>query len=142
MPAGWRREGPVAIESVLEACVYAEDLGAAEEFYSQVLGLELIAREPGRHVFFLVGPGTFLVFNPARTALPEGTAPVHGARGPGHVAFAVPAAELPAWRERLAGSGVAVETEIAWPHGGHSIYFRDPAGNSVELATRSVWGLK
>ena len=36
---------------------------------------------------------------------------------------------------------VEIEHEEAWPRGGHSLYFRDPAGNSVELITPGVWGL-
>jgi catechol 2,3-dioxygenase-like lactoylglutathione lyase family enzyme len=27
------------------------------------------------------------------------------------------------------------------PRGGRSFYFRDPAGNSLELATPRIWGL-
>jgi catechol 2,3-dioxygenase-like lactoylglutathione lyase family enzyme len=92
-------------------------------------------------VFFRCGAGVFLVFHPEATATPGGPTPPHGARGPGHLAFAVPEAELPAWRERLAAHAVALETEVAWPRGGRSLYFRDPAGNSVELATPAVWGL-
>jgi catechol 2,3-dioxygenase-like lactoylglutathione lyase family enzyme len=57
------------------------------------------------------------------------------------MAFAVGEAELPAWRCRLADAGVFIETELAWPGGGHSLYFRDPAGNSIELATPRLWGL-
>ena len=30
---------------------------------------------------------------------------------------------------------------FTWPGGGRSIYFRDPAGNCVELVTPGVWGL-
>jgi hypothetical protein len=30
---------------------------------------------------------------------------------------------------------------IEWPSGGRSIYFRDPAGNLVDLVTPGVWGL-
>ncbi len=57
------------------------------------------------------------------------------------MAFAIPEADVEAWRARLATSGVAVEAEIRWPGGGHSLYLRDPAGNSVELATPRLWGL-
>ncbi|HXE57537.1 MAG TPA: VOC family protein [Gemmatimonadales bacterium] len=131
---------------VLEACLYAGDLDAAERFYAGVLGLEPFAREPGRHVFFRCGAGVFLVFNPERTATPgdavNGVAvPTHGATGPGHVAFAVAEAELGAWRERLERAGIEVEAEVAWPRGGRSLYVRDPAGNSVELATPRIWGV-
>jgi catechol 2,3-dioxygenase-like lactoylglutathione lyase family enzyme len=37
--------------------------------------------------------------------------------------------------------GVEIEAEVTWPSGGQSIYFRDPAGNSVELATPQTWNL-
>jgi hypothetical protein len=33
-----------------------------------------------------------------------------------------------------------IEKEFGWPRGGRSIYFRDPAGNSVELVTPGLWG--
>ena len=46
---------------------------------------------------------------------------------------------IPAWREHLRQQGVAIEAEISWPSGGYSIYFRDPAGNSLELATPQMW---
>jgi catechol-2,3-dioxygenase len=53
------------------------------------------------------------------------------------VALAVPADELDGWRQRLSEMGIDVEHEQRWPQGTHSIYFRDPAGNSVELIDAS-----
>ena len=134
------------IDGVLETCLYASDLAAAERFYAGVLGLEVFSREPERHVFFRCGPAMFLLFNPERTSTTPGevggvAVPAHGTSGAGHVAFRVPEAELPAWRARLADAGVAVEADIAWPRGGRSLYVRDPANNSVELASPRLWGL-
>ena len=134
------------ITGVLETCLYARDLDAAARFYAEVLGLEPFARAEGRHVFFRCGAGVLLLFNPAVTGSTPGAVggvavPAHGAAGAGHVAFAVDESALPAWRERLAAHGVAVEAEIAWPRGGRSVYVRDPAGNSVELATPAIWNL-
>ncbi len=131
------------VKQVLETCLYVDDLEAAEAFYSQVLGLKAFSKVEGRHVFFQCGSGVFLVFNPARTNQPEGPLPVptHGARGPGHVAFAMSPEEIESWREQLRQKGVEIEAEITWPSGGQSLYFRDPAGNSVELATAQTWGL-
>lgn len=128
----------VRVREILETSLYAEDLEAAERFYAEVLGLETIARVPERHVFFRCGDRVFLVFNAART-LEGGMLPPHGATGPGHVAFAVAEAELAEWRARLEAHGVEVETEFAWPGGGLSLYFRDPAGNSIELGTPAIW---
>jgi catechol 2,3-dioxygenase-like lactoylglutathione lyase family enzyme len=111
-----------SIDRVLEACLYAHDLDAAERFYVDVLGLERYSSMPGRHVFFRCGSGMFL--------------------GPGHVAFAIPDADIPAWRTRLEAAGVAIESEVAWPRGGRSLYVRDPAGNCVELASPKLWGFE
>jgi catechol 2,3-dioxygenase-like lactoylglutathione lyase family enzyme len=128
------------VEAVVETAVYAADLAAAERFYAGVLGLPVVGHEPGRHVFFRVGAGgVLLVFDPAAT-LRGGVLPPHGATGPGHFALGVRADTLGDWRRHLAASGIEVEKEYTWPRGGHSVYFRDPAGNSVELVTPGVWG--
>lgn len=82
-----------------------------------------------------------LIFSPDATSKPGGDVPTHGAYGPGHCAFAVQEADLPDWKAHLMKYRVAIETEITWPSGGRSIYFRDPAGNSVELVTAKTWGL-
>jgi catechol 2,3-dioxygenase-like lactoylglutathione lyase family enzyme len=129
-----------ALQYVVETALYADDLDQAEAFYAGVLGLNVIAREAGRHVFFQVGAGVLLAFNPAVT-LKGDALPAHGATGPTHFALGTPAADLAAWRAKLVEQGIAIEKEITWPRGGKSIYFRDPAGNLVELITPGVWGL-
>ena len=131
---------------VLETSLYVDDLDAAERFYHGVLGLDVCGRHPGRHVFFRCGGSVLLVFVPETTAgattLVDGTPiPLHGAHGPGHAALAVPESELDGWKDRLAEDGVAIEAEVRWPQGGRSVYFRDPAGNSLELASPIIWGL-
>lgn len=131
-------------DGVMETCLYAEDLAAAERFYTGVLGLTLLVREPGRHAFFRCGAGVVLVFHPATTShesthVGGAAVPLHGATGPIHLAFRVTTEQLPDWRRRLAAAGVAIESEVHWPQGGHSLYFRDPAGNSLELVTPETW---
>lgn len=130
---------------ILETILYAADLDAAEVFYGELLGLERIAREGSRHVFFRCGDQVLLIFNPVETAKPPsaGTLPVppHGAHGPGHLCFRATANEIALWRRRLADAGITIESDFEWPQGGHSIYFRDPAGNSVEFAEPRIWGL-
>jgi catechol 2,3-dioxygenase-like lactoylglutathione lyase family enzyme len=129
------------IQQVVETAVYADDLDRVEAFYRDVLGLTLVGKEAGRHVFFRVGPAdVLLLFNP-KTTLRGDQLPSHGASGPGHFALGIAAEALEAWKARLAAHGVAVEQVVSWPRGGRSIYFRDPAGNLVELLTPGVWGL-
>lgn len=129
--------------AILEAALYAADLAAAEAFYGGLLGLPVIGRVGGRHVFFRVGAGVLLVFDPAATEVPPSNpalpVPVHGARGAGHVCFAASRAEIAAWRERLVAAGVEIEAEFDWPNGARSLYVRDPAGNSVEFAEPRLW---
>jgi catechol 2,3-dioxygenase-like lactoylglutathione lyase family enzyme len=67
--------------------------------------------------------------------------PAHGSSGEGHLAFAVLASELQPWRDHLARHGIQIETEVEWESGGLSIYFRDPSGNSLELAPGHLWGM-
>jgi catechol 2,3-dioxygenase-like lactoylglutathione lyase family enzyme len=126
------------VREILETCLYVDDLGVAETFYRAVLGLEVITHEPGRHVFFRCGGRFLLLFNAEETRKSDEVAP-HGATGASHVAFAIAQAELAPWRDRLAAHNVPIELEYDWPQGGYSLYFRDPAGNSLELATPAVW---
>jgi catechol 2,3-dioxygenase-like lactoylglutathione lyase family enzyme len=134
------------VRGVLESCLYATDLAAAERFYTSVLGLEVLSHVADRHIFFRCGQGVLLIFNPERTraeqtAVGGSLVPLHGTEGAGHLAFAVAEAELDAWRERLLGLDVQIESEVSWPRGGRSLYFRDPAGNSIELAQPGIWAL-
>jgi catechol 2,3-dioxygenase-like lactoylglutathione lyase family enzyme len=131
------------LTDVLETCLYVDDLGRAERFYTQTLGLTFVSRQEGRHVFLRCGRRMLLLFNPlgSRQASDDGIPP-HGALGPGHVAFGVREALLPAWIKRLEAAGVAIERLHDWPGGGRSVYFRDPAGNSLELATPKIWGIE
>ena len=131
--------------SVLESSLYCPDLDAAERFYRNVLGLDVVTRQLGRHVFLRCGEGMVLLFNPAATAdsaVPTGGPPMvpHGAYGPGHLAFRLPERDIERWQTHLSASGVPIEAEVRWPQGGYSLYLRDPAGNSIELATAALWG--
>ena len=131
------------IRRVLETALYVDDLVAAEAFYCQVLGLTPLARETGRHCFFRLDRSMLLLFNPCVTDdAPDSDIPPHGARGAGHVAFAVELAEIDGWATRLAAHGVTIERDIHWPGGGRSLFFRDPSGNSLEVATPTLWGLE
>ena len=129
---------------VLETSLYVDDLHKAEHFYGSILGLAKIFSVPGRQLTFRCQDNVLLIFKPDHTereriVVNGGAIPLHGARGPGHMAFRVSKNDLEAWREYFHATGIAVESEVSWPNGAHSIYFRDPNGNSLELATPDMW---
>ena len=132
--------------AILESALYVTDLDAAEEFYSGVLGLHLLGKVDGRHVFFRCGDGVLLVFNAEATKVPPAPdarlkVPPHGTTGDGHLCFAASAEEIARWKAHLEANKIAVESEFEWPQGGRSIYIRDPSGNSIEFAEPRIWGL-
>jgi catechol 2,3-dioxygenase-like lactoylglutathione lyase family enzyme len=134
-------ESVVKIKAVIETAIYVDDHWAAEIFHRTVLGLLVIDKEPARHVFFQVGEGNVLLAFLAEATLKGDQLSSHGASGPGHFALGINAEAFDAWRKFLHGHGVSIEKEIECPKGGESLYFRDPAGNLVELVTQGVWGL-
>jgi len=133
--------GALQLRRILETSLYADDLDQAEAFYKSVVGLNLFAKEAGRHLFFKLGDQMLLIFNPAKT-IEESEVASHGARGPGHVAFAVSKSEMDEWKKHLKRKGVEIEKDVLWPNGGRSLYFRDPVGNCLELASPLVWGME
>jgi len=128
------------LDRVLETILYVDDLEAAERFYGGPLGLALDSRKEGLFAFFRIGDAMLLLFKPGASRRSRGV-PAHGAEGPGHACFAVAEDELDGWKGRLEAAGDAIEHEQDWPRGGRSFYFRDPAGNSLEIATPRIWGL-
>jgi catechol 2,3-dioxygenase-like lactoylglutathione lyase family enzyme len=136
-----RGEAQVKIKAVIETAIYVDDLQAAETFYGAVLGLRVMGRETGRHVFFQAREESVLLAFVAETTLKGEVLPSHGARGAGHFALGIASVDFDAWRNRLQANGVSIEQQVEWPKGGKSLYFRDPASNLVELVTPGVWGL-
>ena len=132
------------VTEILEVALYVTDLAAAEHFYTTVLGLSLYSKFEDRHVFLRCGHRMVLLFN-AEVTINSGDgpldAPEHGMKGAGHIAFAVQDREVDQWKEHLTAHGVSIEKEICWENG-KSIYFRDPSGNSVEITSPAIWGIK
>ncbi|MGA9884556.1 MAG: VOC family protein [Candidatus Acidiferrales bacterium] len=133
-------------KAVLETSLYVDDLESAVAFYEKVLGLRKIddgyfASGRGAALQVGSGPSVLLLFR-AEITRRGGELPAHGATGPCHVAFRVEPKELGEWRQKLKEHGVAVEKEIAFGDHPASVYFRDPAGNSLELAVSSIWKLQ
>lgn len=110
------------------------DLKRTLEFYSGVLGLEVVEREPGKLAFQL--GDTKLVFVDAEGVESEGVEPVY------HMAFDIPCNKL---QEALNWMAARVEV-LLLPDGGRimnfanwqaeSFYFFDTTGNLLECIVR------
>jgi len=131
------------ITGVLETAIYVDDISRAASFYRDILGLRPLL-EDARLVAFDAGPSSvLLIFLRGATlkdvVLPGGTIPAHDGSGPYHFALRIPAEAIAQWRDHLVARGVRITAEMAWPQGGESLYFNDPDGHVVELATPGIW---
>jgi glyoxylase I family protein len=128
---------PPRILGFHHVAVQARDLAAAERFYADVLGLEVLRRWPEedgspRAVWLDTGDGRFLALEKASAeAVPVGFgAPFRQGHAGWHlVALRIAAVEREEWLERLAAAGVEVEFTSRW-----TLYIRDPDGNRVGLS--------
>ena len=130
----------VGFAGVLETALYHDTAArtAVEAFYGGVLGLPRVAGwEDG--VAFRVGAGVLLLFDRDKLAERGGPIADHGTSGPGHVCLHADPSEYDRWRERLETAEVEIVHDADWGGGGCSFYFKDPAGNLLEVADRDLW---
>lgn len=141
--AGARAAGAPPLSRMLETGLYVDDLARAAAFYEGVLGLAPM-RSDERFIAYPVADTVLLLFKRGtgdhELPLPfGGVIPPHDGAGRLHFAFAVAAGDLGPWRAHLAAHDVAIESEVHWPKGGTSLYFRDPDGNLAEIASPGLW---
>ncbi len=125
------------LSGVLETVLYFSDQERAEAFYSGVLGLRLLDKEPGRSLFYRAGSSVLLLFRPGATRS-GGKLPAHGAAGSIHVCFQAPPDVYEAWKTHLLRNGVDILHEAEWPDAS-SFYFEDSEGNLLEIANADLW---
>jgi catechol 2,3-dioxygenase-like lactoylglutathione lyase family enzyme len=131
------------LNGILETAIYVDDMEGAKRFYEDVMGLKPMFADNRLIAYDVAGRSVLLVFQRGGSVqpatLPGGMIPGHDGAGPLHCAFAVTADQLSSWEERLREHSVAIEARMDWPRGGKSIYFRDPDGHILELATPGLW---
>jgi catechol 2,3-dioxygenase-like lactoylglutathione lyase family enzyme len=128
---------------VLETCLYVDDMERARAFYGGVLGLSTMFEDARLLAYAVGGRSALLIFHRGNTTkavrLPGGTIPPHDGSGPVHCALAIAAHDLAGWEARLAAHDIRIEGRTHWPGGSVSVYFRDPDGHLLELATPGLW---
>ena len=131
------------VTQLLETALYTDDLARAADFYAKTFGFATLIENPRIVALDVAGRDILLLFKRGATIdrleTPGGTIPSHDGSGPTHFAFGIERGELEAWTSRLSERGIEIESRVEWDRGGVSIYFRDPDGHSVELATRGTW---
>lgn len=140
---GPEEEAVPTLSGILETAIYAADMERANRFYEEVMGLKPMFADHRLTAYDVAGRSVLLVFKRGASAQPSvvagGTIPGHDGSGPLHLAFAIDSSQLAAWEERLESHGVGIEGRTNWARGGKSIYFRDPDGHLIELATPGLW---
>lgn len=134
------------LNGIVETALYVDDMERASKFYESVLGLGQIGGDAERlHAYAVANRDVLLLFKRGATAepihIPGGMIPPHDGSGQNHFALAIASADLPLWEKQLAEHAITIESRVHWPRGGTSIYFRDPDGNLVELATPGMWSI-
>jgi len=135
------------ITRLLETALYLDDVGQGVRFYQDLFGFPLLSGDTQRDTSFaalqLPGEVVLLFFKKGANAHPVetggGMIPPHGGEGRLHFAFAISTDSYESWKVTLAAQHITIESEVRWPPGGRSLYFRDPEGNLVELATPGIW---
>jgi catechol-2,3-dioxygenase len=130
------------VRRVLETALDCDDLSRSSAFYKTLLGVtpmldteHLVAIDAGECTVLLL----FQKGAASSVVMPGGLIPAHDSGGSGHFAFAIDAADVPAWESRLAELRITIESRVTWERGGLSLYSRDPDNRLVELVTPGLW---
>lgn len=136
------------LNGLLQTVILVEDVAGACRFYEEVLGLRVLSGTGERGYTFVLPGGQLLglvsreaAAEPRETpggVVPPRVAPAGAAHSSAHISFAVSHSQLDSWRSHLQRHGVEVLNEVQWQRGGRSLYFRDPDGHLLELATPGV----
>jgi catechol-2,3-dioxygenase len=131
------------VERLLETSLYVSDLEQSTRFYQELFGFEKISGDSRFTALSIAGTSVLLLFKKQATLAPVktpgGVIPPHDGSGNLHLAFGIDRAKLDEWEQRLQTFGLKVTGRVDWPNGGRSLYFDDPDGHVVEIATRGIW---
>jgi catechol 2,3-dioxygenase-like lactoylglutathione lyase family enzyme len=128
---------------ITESCLYVDDVERAVRFYTALLSCPVVRRYDHLAALRVTEQQVLLLFRRGASlqasVVEGGTIPAHDGHGPLHVCFGMGADEVAAWETWLRELGIAIESRMTWPGGGKSLYFRDPDGHAVEIATPGLW---
>jgi catechol-2,3-dioxygenase len=127
-------ESGIPVTGVSELVLEVVDLDDAEHFYSEVLGLPLVERWPGRDaVWLMAGTHTRIGLWKPQVGVAKGRGGIHV-----HFAMHIDETNYRAAVDRLRSHGLEVQEEDFEETNSKACYITDPDGNVVELWTWDV----
>jgi catechol 2,3-dioxygenase-like lactoylglutathione lyase family enzyme len=131
------------LSHILETSLYVQDISRSKDFYQRIFGFRCLLADHRMCALQVPASGVLLLFKHdgslAPSRVPGGVIPAHGGSGALHLCFAIPLALLDVWIAHLARHDVPLESQVRQAFGGISLYFRDPDGHSIEVATPGLW---
>ena len=130
---------------ILETALYVADLARSEAFYRDLFGLKVLLADERMRALRVGTDSVLLLFARGKSVdgadTPRGHIPGHDGSGRLHMAFSIQESDAERWKQTLAARNVELISEICPEQGGISLYFHDPDGHVIELATPSIWNL-
>ncbi|MFQ5473224.1 MAG: VOC family protein [Dehalococcoidia bacterium] len=137
-------KGHTAVKGLGEIVLRVNDLEKMQEFYEEIIGLEVMKRFP-KAVFFRVADGAgghpqafALIDRSGKSSgpvihqtTPEGVSQERSTLD--HVAFEIDLTAYESEKARLERHGLSIETAVFKWTGWRSLFMSDPEGNTVEL---------
>ena len=131
-----------SLDGVLETALYVDDMARARRFYEEILGLAPIFADARLTAYPVGGRSALLLFLRGSTSRPC-TCPAAPSR---RTTERVPCTSRSRSAPPTCPHGSSPSPPMAfdrgahpWPRGSISIYFRDPDGHLMELATPGLW---
>ena len=127
------------VNGILETSLYVKSVPESVAFYKRIFGFELLQPSQEQLAEFTrlaaLGAGDrhiLLLFRRGGTRDTD-------ARGRIHVAFGISRESLNEWENWLQFQQIVIEQHVVWEYGGESLYFRDPDGHLLEVASPGIW---
>jgi len=126
-------------DGLLESSLYVKDVSTSARFYAKIFGFRMVSDFGERGCAMQAGERQVLLLFKKGGSLRIPSP--HDGDGELHVAFAIPASELPRWEAWLEENGFSIEEKRPRDLGGQSLYFRDPDRHLLEIASPGIWSI-